>query len=122
MSAAISLPPTARVSKTPKRPQCSTASFLYAAVALSRLGQSSRDYEACGLFAETSTDLYLGEFGAYREANMDDRALWTRAVAREAEKWGFSWSYWEFCSEFGAYDLAARRWRPPLLNALLNAD
>ena len=35
---------------------------------------------------------------------MDDRALWTRAVAREAEKWGFSWSYWEFCSEFGAYD------------------
>jgi endoglucanase len=66
--------------------------------------------------------LYLGEFGAYREANMDDRALWTRAVAREAEKWGFSWSYWEFCSEFGAYDPVARRWRQPLLNALLDKD
>jgi endoglucanase len=64
--------------------------------------------------------LYLGEFGAYREANMEDRALWTRAVAREAEKWGFSWSYWEFCSEFGAYDAAARQWRQPLLNALLD--
>jgi endoglucanase len=53
---------------------------------------------------------------------MDDRALWTRAVAREAEKWGFSWSYWEFCSEFGAYDPALQRWRRPLLNALLDKD
>jgi len=53
---------------------------------------------------------------------MDDRALWTRAVAREAEKWGFSWSYWEFCSEFGAYDPAVRRWRRPLLNALLDKE
>jgi endoglucanase len=43
-------------------------------------------------------------------------------VAREAEKWGFSWSYWEFCSEFGAYDPVARRWRRPLLNALLDKD
>ena len=66
--------------------------------------------------------LYLGEFGAYREANMDDRALWTRAVAREAEKTGFSWSYWEFCSEFGAYDPVARRWQRPLLNALSDKD
>src|SRR5215475_4285532 len=55
-------------------------------------------------------------------ANMEDRALWTRAVAREAEKWGFSWSYWEFCSEFGAYDPVARQWRQPLLNALLGRE
>ena len=33
--------------------------------------------------------LLLGEFGAYSAADMDSRARWTRAVAREAEKNGF---------------------------------
>ena len=81
------------------------------------------DFERAATWSKQNhRPLYLGEFGAYREANKDDRALWTRAVAREAEKWGFSWSYWEFCSEFGAYDPAARRWRRPLLNALLDKD
>jgi endoglucanase len=68
-----------------------------------------KDFElAAGWFQQTHRPLYLGEFGAYQEANVDDRALWTRAIAREAEKWGFSWSYWEFCSDFGAYDPAAQ--------------
>src|SRR6516164_3857394 len=81
------------------------------------------DFERAATWSKQNhRPLYLGEFGAYREAKMDDRALWTRAVAREAEKWGFSWSYWEFCSEFGAYDPAVRRWRRPLLNALLDKD
>lgn len=64
--------------------------------------------------------LYLGEFGAYSEADMASRAAWTRAVAREAEKHGFSWAYWEFASGFGVYDRAARSWRQPLLKALLD--
>jgi endoglucanase len=81
------------------------------------------DFERAAVWSQQNRrPLYLGEFGAYREANMDDRALWTRAVAREAEKWGFSWSYWEFCSEFGAFDAAARQWRRPLLNALVGKD
>jgi endoglucanase len=63
--------------------------------------------------------LYMGEFGAYQAADMDSRARWTRAVAREAERHGFSWSYWEFCSGFGAYDPKAKAWRQPLLRALL---
>jgi endoglucanase len=82
-----------------------------------------KDFERAAAWSQQNhRPLYLGEFGAYREANMDDRALWTRAVAREAEKWGFSWSYWEFCSNFGAYDPAAQRWRRPLLNALLDKE
>src|SRR5262249_44300593 len=82
-----------------------------------------KDFERAAVWShQNHRPLYLGEFGAYREAKMDDRALWTRAVAREAEKWGFSWSYWEFCSEFGAYDPAAQHWRRPLLNALLDKD
>jgi endoglucanase len=62
--------------------------------------------------------LYLGEFGAFSAADMDSRARWTRAVAREAERLGMSWAYWEFGSGFGVYDPQARAWREPLLRAL----
>jgi endoglucanase len=61
----------------------------------------------------------LGEFGAYSKADMDSRARWTSFVAREAEKRGFAWTYWEFCSKFGAYDRAAKSWREPLIKALI---
>jgi endoglucanase len=68
---------------------------------------------------EHNRPIYLGEFGAYNKAPLEQRALWTRAVAGEAEKLGMSWSYWEFCSGFGAFDPEARRWRPELLDALI---
>jgi endoglucanase len=64
--------------------------------------------------------IFLGEFGAFQAADMDSRARWTRFVVREAEKLGFSWCYWEFCSGFGAYDPQARGWREPLKAALLD--
>ena len=64
--------------------------------------------------------IYLGEFGAIGQAEMRSRVLWTEAVTREAEKMNFSWSYWEFCSKFGAYDRTAGMWREPLLRALLD--
>jgi endoglucanase len=64
--------------------------------------------------------LYLGEFGAYSEADMDSRVRWTKAVARAADQHGFSWAYWEFGAGFGAYDPRARAWRQPLLKALLD--
>src|SRR5262249_7928843 len=58
---------------------------------------------------EQRRPLYLGEFGAYSAADLESRARWLRAVAREAEKHGFSWAYWEFGSGFGVYDPVARR-------------
>lgn len=64
--------------------------------------------------------VFLGEFGAYQVADMESRARWTRFVAREAEKRGFSWAYWEFCSGFGAYDPQAEAWRQPLKAALVD--
>jgi endoglucanase len=64
--------------------------------------------------------LNVGEFGAYEVGDMASRARWTRAVVEEAERRGFSWTYWEFCSGFGAYDLIADAWREPLLHALMN--
>jgi len=63
--------------------------------------------------------VFLGEFGAYGKADMDSRVRWTSFVAREAERRGFSWAYWEFCSGFGAYDPNTNQWRPELLHALI---
>jgi endoglucanase len=63
--------------------------------------------------------MFLGEFGAYQQADMKSRSRWTRFVAREAERQGFSWAYWEFCSGFGAYDPQIDAWRAPLKSALV---
>ena len=63
--------------------------------------------------------VFLGEFGAFQEADMKSRARWTHFVAREAERLGFSWSYWEFCSGFGAYDSKSEVWREGLKSALV---
>lgn len=63
--------------------------------------------------------LYLGEFGAYSKADMESRARWTAFVREQAAARGISWAYWEFGSGFGAYDPQAKKWRRPLLSALL---
>jgi endoglucanase len=63
--------------------------------------------------------IFLGEFGAFEAGDMESRARWTRFVAREAERHGFSWAYWEFCSGFGAYDPKTDTWREPLKAALV---
>lgn len=63
--------------------------------------------------------MFLGEFGAYSTADMDSRARWTAYVAREAERFGMSWAYWEFMAGFGLYDRATDSWVQPLRDALL---
>lgn len=64
--------------------------------------------------------IFLGEFGAYEGADIASRARWTRFVAREAEKLGFSWAYWEFCAGFGVFDPKTEQWRAALKGALLD--
>lgn len=68
---------------------------------------------------ERNVPVFLGEFGAFSEADMDSRTRWTAFIAREAERNGFSWAYWEFCSGFGAYDPKTDQWRGPLKSALV---
>ena len=63
--------------------------------------------------------IYLGEFGAYSQADMDSRALWTAFVARQAEERGMSWAYWEFCAGFGVYDQSKAEWNGRILEALI---
>ncbi|MBI4557772.1 MAG: glycoside hydrolase family 5 protein [Candidatus Hydrogenedentes bacterium] len=78
------------------------------------------DFDQVAAWAkEHRRPVYLGEFGAYNKADMESRARWTDFVAREAEKRGMSWAYWEACSGYGAYDPKAGAWREPLLRALM---
>lgn len=63
--------------------------------------------------------IFLGEFGAYDKADMESRARYTAFVARTAEKFGFSWAYWQFDSDFIVYDINKESWVKPILNALM---
>jgi endoglucanase len=63
--------------------------------------------------------LTLGEFGAYEKADMDSRVRWTNFIARQAEARGWSWSYWQFDSDFIVYDIDKDQWNTPIKNALL---
>src|SRR5262249_305422 len=61
--------------------------------------------------------IFLGEFGAYQEADLPSRARWSECVSGEARRVGFSWAYWEFCSGFGVYDPKTGEWRKALKSA-----
>ena len=63
--------------------------------------------------------LWLGEFGAFEQADMQSRINWTTFMREEAEARGMSWAYWEFGSGFGVYDRAAEQWHEGLLRALI---
>ena len=68
---------------------------------------------------ELGCPLWLGEFGAYRRADMESRVNWTAFVREEAEKRGLPWAYWEFGAGFGIYDKDDEAWREELLRALI---
>jgi endoglucanase len=63
--------------------------------------------------------ILLGEFGAYDKGEMPPRVRWTDAVARAAERNGWSWAYWQFDSDFIVYDIAKEQWVEPIHNALI---
>jgi endoglucanase len=66
--------------------------------------------------------IFLGEFGAYDKGEMESRARYTSFVARTAEKFGFSWAYWQFDSDFIVYDIDKDKWVIPIKNALLQIN
>lgn len=79
--------------------------------------QAVKDYaDAAGI------PVYIGEFGAFSTADMASRARWTAYCACLFEDMGFSWSYWEYCGGFGAFDPEAKAWRQPLVEALLSDE
>jgi endoglucanase len=78
------------------------------------------DFDAAQQWADAhNRPLTLGEFGAYEKADMPSRVRWTRHVARQVEARNWSWSYWQFDSDFIVYDLDKGEWVKPILNALM---
>lgn len=65
--------------------------------------------------------ILLGEFGAYDRSGtpIAMRMAYTDAVAREAERQGFGWTYWQFDNDFIAWDMKGNRWFEPIRNALI---
>jgi len=83
----------------------------------------ARDFARAQAWAERrSRPLYLGEFGAYDRADMASRVRYLGCVARQAEKLGWSWAYWQFDPNFLLYDVSRHQWIRPLLDALIPAD
>jgi endoglucanase len=79
-----------------------------------------RDLEAAAEWARNrDRPLFLGEFGTIRAAAADDRVAWTAHVRTAAEELDIPWCYWEFATDFSAYDLAARDWDQRLHQALI---
>jgi len=62
--------------------------------------------------------IFMGEFGSFEKGDMESRTRWTKYVVQSADAHGFPWTYWEFCSGFGAYNPVTNQWREPLLEAL----
>jgi endoglucanase len=63
--------------------------------------------------------LTLGEFGAYEKADMESRVRWTNYIARQAELRNWSWSYWQFDSDFILYNMEKAEWVEPIKQALI---
>jgi hypothetical protein len=81
------------------------------------------DFEYVTHYArEHGVPVYVGEFGASKGADMASRARWTAYCTGLFKQMGFSWSYWEFCSNFGIYDPDAKKFRDTLVNALIYPD
>jgi endoglucanase len=65
--------------------------------------------------------IFLGEFGSYDKGDMASRARYTDCVARMAEGFGWSWAYWQFDSDFIAYDIPKDQWVEAIHHALIPA-
>jgi endoglucanase len=63
--------------------------------------------------------IFLGEFGAYEKGDMASRARYTDCVARTAERFGWSWAYWQFDANFIAFDVRRNSWVPEIHGALI---
>ena len=79
-----------------------------------------RDLERAAAWAnEHSVRLFVGEFGTHERADAASRLRWTGFVRSEAHRLGMCWCYWDFGTDFGAFDVRRNAWRTPIRDALL---
>jgi endoglucanase len=84
------------------------------------LAAIDKDFDSVAAWAsEHKRPIFLGEFGAYDKGPMESRARYTAAVARAAEKRGWSWAYWQFDSDFILYDIDRDAWVEPIKRSLI---
>lgn len=69
--------------------------------------------------AAENRPVYLGEFGVFDAAPLEDRRRYLAAIARTAESFGWPWAYWQFDHDFALFDSATQRWNAPVLDALM---
>ena len=87
------------------------------------LARLNGDFDKAQAWAKAhDRPIFLGEFGANDKGQMDARVRWTSAVARAAERRGWSWAYWQFDSDFILYDVPHDKWVEPILHALIPAS
>ncbi len=55
----------------------------------------------------------------WKKGNMDSRVRWTEFIARQAERRGWSWAYWQFAGHFVLFDMASQQSVEPIRKALL---
>jgi endoglucanase len=80
----------------------------------------TRDFDVIAAWAaDAGYPIYLGEFGVYDRADMGARARYLSFVAREAERRGWTWAYWQFDHDFALFDSAREQWIRPVLDALI---
>jgi len=79
-----------------------------------------RDFAKAQTWAkEHNRPVFLGEFGVYDKAPMESRLRYLKFVTRTAEKFGWSWAYWQFDSDFILYDVENEKWIEPVRDALI---
>lgn len=82
----------------------------------------AQDFDAiAGWSAAHHRPIFIGEFGAYDKGDMGSRVRWASAVARAAEAHRWPWAWWQFDSDFVAYDIPHNRWIEPIHRALVPA-
>ena len=80
----------------------------------------TRDLSQAAVWArEHDLPLLIGEFGTHDQADLGSRRSWTAFVRSQAERLGLAWCYWDFGTDFGAWDPDRNAWRTPILDALL---
>ncbi|TAI66012.1 cellulase [Bradyrhizobium sp. Leo170] len=63
--------------------------------------------------------IYLGEFGVYERAPSESRQRYLSFVARNADRFGWAWAYWQFDHDFAAFDSVRQTWNWDVLHALM---
>lgn len=68
--------------------------------------------------------ILLGEFGAYDKSGtpIDMRVAYTSGVRCEAERHRFGWDYWQFDSDFIAWNMKANGWVKSIRDALVSTS